>query len=43
MSTATDQTGANQVGNPRVIGTSVDIGCYEYKPGVTLGTSIFFR
>jgi len=40
---ATDRTGANQTGNPRVFGTSVDIGCYEYTPGPSIGTSIFFR
>jgi len=39
----TDQTGANQVGNPRVSGLAVDIGCYEYVAPLSIGTSIFFR
>ena len=42
MSTATDQTGANVIGNPRQNG-NVDIGCYEYVSPPASGTSVFFR
>ena len=38
-----DQTGANQIGNPRVSGLFVDIGCYEYLLPPASGTSVFFR
>jgi len=39
----TDQTGANQAGNPRVTNGIVDIGCYEYLAGPSIGTAVFFR